>query len=116
MPAVQPAPSADEIRAVIEEHLDREGPLLLILHGLQARFGHVPQAALPQIAEALNQTRAEIHGVVSFYHDFREAPAGRHVLKLCRAEACQAAGARRRRRRRWRGWASTGTGRRRTGR
>ena len=92
MPAVQPAPSADEIRAVIVEHLDREGPLLLILHGLQARFGHVPQAALPQNAEALNQTRAEIHGVVSFYHDFREAPAGRHVLKLCRAEACQARG------------------------
>ena len=79
MPAVQPAPSADEIRAVIEEHLDREGPLLPILHGIQERFGHVPQSALPRSPTALNLTRAEVHGVVSFYHDFRATPAGRHV-------------------------------------
>ena len=64
-----------------------------ILHAVQAEFGHVPEAALPAIAKALNLSRAEVHGVVSFYHDFREKPAGAHVVKLCRAEACQAVGA-----------------------
>ena len=76
----------------IRECLDREGPLLPILHALQDEFGYVPQAAVPMIAEALNLSRAEVHGVVTFYHDFRREPAGRHVLKLCRAEACQAMG------------------------
>ena len=76
----------------IRECLDREGPLLPILHALQEEFGYIDEAAEPLIAEALNITRAEVHGVVTFYHDFRRAPAGRHVLKLCRAEACQAAG------------------------
>lgn len=86
------APSAEHIAAIIDEHLGLEGPLLPMLHGLQEAFGHVPQAAVPLIAEALNQTRAEIHGVVSFYHDFRKAPAGRHMLRICRAEACKAVG------------------------
>jgi formate dehydrogenase subunit gamma len=72
--------------------LDREGPLLPILHALQQEFGYIDEAAEPLIAEALNITRAEVHGVMTFYHDFRRQPAGRHVLKLCRAEACQAAG------------------------
>ncbi len=72
--------------------LDREGPLLPILHALQEEFGYNDEAAEPLIAEALNITRAEVHGVITFYHDFRRQPAGRHVLKLCRAEACQAAG------------------------
>ncbi len=76
----------------IQECLDREGPLLLILHALQEEFGYIDEAAEPMIAQALNITRAEVHGVVTFYHDFRREPAGRHVLKLCRAEACQAAG------------------------
>jgi formate dehydrogenase subunit gamma len=76
----------------IREQLDREGPLLPILHALQDEFGYIEEAAEPLIAEALNITRAEVHGVVTFYHDFRREPAGRHVLKLCRAEACQAAG------------------------
>jgi formate dehydrogenase subunit gamma len=78
--------------ARIRECLDREGPLLPILHALQDEFGCIEEAAEPLIAEALNITRAEVHGVVTFYHDFRRHPAGRHVLKLCRAEACQAAG------------------------
>ena len=69
-----------------------EGPLLPILHGIQEEFGYVPQEALPVIAEALNISRAEVHGVVTFYHDYRDHPAGRHVLKLCRAEACQSMG------------------------
>src|ERR1700735_4616427 len=77
---------------LIREHLDREGPLLPILHALQEEFGYIAPAAEPLIAEALNITRAEVHGVITFYHDFRREPAGRHVLKLCRAEACQAAG------------------------
>ncbi|MEP3436576.1 MAG: formate dehydrogenase subunit gamma [Hoeflea sp.] len=69
-----------------------EGPLLPILHDVQAEFGYVPRASVPVIAQGLNLSRAEVHGVVSFYHDYREAPAGRHVIKLCRAEACQSMG------------------------
>jgi formate dehydrogenase subunit gamma len=81
--------SASQVDEIVRRHKGRDGPLLPILHDVQAAFGCVPGLAVPQIAEALNLTRAEVHGVVSFYHDFREAPAGRHVLKLCRAEACQ---------------------------
>ncbi len=76
----------------IREFLHLDGPLLPILQALQDEFGYIDEAAEPLIAEALNLSRAEVHGVVTFYHDFRRAPAGRHVVKLCRAEACQAAG------------------------
>jgi formate dehydrogenase subunit gamma len=69
-----------------------EGGTLVILHALQEAFGYVPEPSIPMIASALNLSRAEVHGVFTFYHDFRREPAGRHVLKLCRAEACQAAG------------------------
>jgi formate dehydrogenase subunit gamma len=78
---------------IVAEHAALEGPLLPVLQALQAEFGHVPPAAVPAVAQALNLSRAEVHGVVTFYHDFRAAPAGRHVVKLCRAEACQAMGA-----------------------
>ena len=78
---------------IIAEHAALEGAALPILHALQNEFGCVPKEAEPLIAEALNLSRAEIHGVISFYHDFRRSPAGRRVLKLCRAEACQAVGA-----------------------
>jgi formate dehydrogenase subunit gamma len=84
-----PAWSEAQGNDIIRRHAGREGALLPILHDVQAAFGHVPAQAVPFIAEALNLTRAEVHGVVSFYHDFRDKPAGRHVLKLCRAEACQ---------------------------
>jgi len=67
----------------------RPGPLLEVLHGVQAEFGYVPADAVPLIAEVLNLSRAEVHGVISFYHHFRSAPAGRHSVQLCRAEACQ---------------------------
>ena len=77
---------------MIVEHTHLEGATLVSLHALQEAFGYVPEAAVPMIADALNLSRAEVHGVVTFYHDFRREPAGRHVLKLCRAEACQAAG------------------------
>lgn len=78
--------------SVISDHRGLEGPLLPILHGLQAEFGFVPNESLPIIAEALNISRAEVYGVFTFYHDFRKHPAGRHVLKLCQAEACQSMG------------------------
>jgi formate dehydrogenase subunit gamma len=77
---------------IIAAHAKQEGAALPILHALQEEFGYVPQDAIPMVAHALNRSRAEIHGVVTFYHDFREKPAGRHVLKLCRAEACQSMG------------------------
>jgi formate dehydrogenase subunit gamma len=79
--------------AIVEEMRGLEGPLLPILHGVQEEFGFVPQEALTAIAEALNLSKAEVYGVATFYHDFRREPAGRHVLKLCRAEACQSMGA-----------------------
>jgi formate dehydrogenase subunit gamma len=83
----------EEVRAIALGLKDLEGPMLPILHAVQARFGHVPEAALPVIAEVLNLTRAEVHGVVSFYHDFRAEPAGRAVLRVCRSEACKSVGA-----------------------
>ncbi|MFW5654930.1 MAG: formate dehydrogenase subunit gamma [Roseicyclus sp.] len=88
-----PSPDAEEIAALLAPHAGREGPLLPMLHALQEAFGHIPASAHAPICAALNITRAELHGVISFYHDFRKAPAGRHVLKLCRSEACQAVGA-----------------------
>lgn len=89
-----PAPVDLETRlgAIFSDHAQLEGPLLPILHAVQAEWGYVPPEALPIIAEGLNISRAEVHGVVSFYHDFREEPAGRHMVKICRAEACQARG------------------------
>lgn len=78
---------------IVAAHQGMEGALLPVLHAVQAVFGHVPQEAVPMLAEGLGLTRAEVHGVISFYHDFREVPAGRHVLRLCRAEACQSMGA-----------------------
>jgi formate dehydrogenase subunit gamma len=82
-------PRLDEI---IAAHLPLEGPLLPILHAVQAEWGFVPDAAQPVIAAALNLSKAEVHGVVSFYHDFRETPTARQVVRICRAEACQAMG------------------------
>ena len=84
-----PAWNEAQASEIIGRHSAREGALLPILHDMQAAFGCVPGEAVPFIAEALNLTRAEVHGVISFYHDFSDKPAGRHVLKLCRAEACQ---------------------------
>ncbi|HKH81497.1 MAG TPA: formate dehydrogenase subunit gamma [Methylovirgula sp.] len=87
-------PIFDEGRAqeIIAEHIGLEGPLLPILHAFNEEFGFVDDAAVPHIAAALNLSRAEVHGVLTFYHDFRRAPAGRHLLRICRAEACQSRG------------------------
>jgi len=81
-----------EVRAIAAAH-DEKGALLPVLHDVQAAFGYIDDAFVPVIAEVLNLSRADVHGVVTFYHDFRRAPAGRHVVKLCRAESCQARGA-----------------------
>jgi formate dehydrogenase subunit gamma len=85
--------SASRAADIIAGAATQDGATLPILHALQRAFGYVPQEAVPMIAQTLNLSRAEVHGVVSFYHDFRHAPAGRHVVKLCRAEACQSMGA-----------------------
>jgi formate dehydrogenase subunit gamma len=78
---------------VVRRYADTPGALLPILHGVQHALGYIPREAIPRIANALNLSRAEVHGVVSFYHEFRETRPGRHTLKICRAESCQAVGA-----------------------
>ena len=82
----------ERLQAIIAAHAGMAGPTLPTLHAIQESFGHIPEAAIQMIADAENRSRAEIHGVVTFYHDFRARPAGRHVVKVCRAEACQAMG------------------------
>jgi formate dehydrogenase subunit gamma len=95
---IQPA-AEDAHRVAAQEicarHNNAAGALIEIFHDVQERLGFVPDAVLPTIADALNLSRAEVYGVRTFYHDFRTEPAGKHVLKLCGAEACQAMGAER---------------------
>jgi formate dehydrogenase subunit gamma len=86
--------SLPSIQAEIDALKHLPGALLPILHALQDRFGFVPSDAIPLIAESLKTTRAEVHGVITFYHHFRTTPPGRHVVQVCRAEACQAVGGR----------------------
>jgi formate dehydrogenase subunit gamma len=86
---------ADHIIArQLEHYQNMPGGLLPLLHAVQAAIGYIPAKSVAEIAAALNLSRAEVHGVISFYHDFRSEPAGRHVLQICRAEACQAMGSR----------------------
>lgn len=89
----RPEATDADIRALIAPFEALEGPLLPMLHAVQAAHGHIPEAAVGVLADVLNLTRAEIWGVITFYHDFRKQPAGRHVIRICRAEACQAMGA-----------------------
>lgn len=84
---------ADEIERLVSLHAARRGPLLPLLHDIQAALGYIPDASVGAVAGGLNLSRAEVHGVVTFYHDFRRAPPAAHVVKLCRAEACQSRGA-----------------------
>lgn len=86
--------SLQQVAEVITSLQDKPGALLPILHGIQDQLGYIPTDAVPMIAEALNQSRAEIHGVISFYHQFRTTPPGKHTVEICRAEACQAMGSR----------------------
>jgi len=85
MPSVK-----DQIDLILQRFAQQPGPLLLILHAVQDEFGYVPEEAVPLIADGLNLSRADVHGVVTFYHHFRRAPFGRHVIHICRAESCQA--------------------------
>ena len=79
-------------RSVIDKHKHLAGAMLPILHALQEEFGHIDTRSVPLVAEALNLSKAEVHGVISFYHDFKTKPHGRHVVKLCLAESCQSMG------------------------
>ncbi len=83
---------ASRVAAIVERFRGVEGATLPILHAVQDAFGYVPADCLPIIAAGLNRTRAEIHGIVTFYHDFRDKPAGRHLVRVCRAEACKSMG------------------------
>lgn len=80
----------DKLDALIARHAGMPGPLLPLLHAVQDELGYIPAEAVPHIAAALNLSRAEVHGVISFYHWFRSHPPGRHIVRICRAEACQA--------------------------
>lgn len=82
------------IETILEEHTDRQASLLPILHDAQKAIGYIPEDCVPQIASALNLSRAEVHGVISFYHFFRSTPPGKHIVQICRAESCQAMGSR----------------------
>jgi len=81
------------VTRVLDQHAHRPGPLLEVLHGVQNALGHIPPETVAWIADRLNLSRAEVHGVISFYHYFRTAAAGRHIVYMCRAEACQSMGA-----------------------
>ena len=89
-----PAEHLQQVNDIASRLADKPGALLPILHGIQDALGHIPADAVPVIAEVLNLSRAEVHGVISFYHYFRSTPAGRHVVQICRAESCQAVGGR----------------------
>jgi formate dehydrogenase subunit gamma len=84
------AQSVATVDRIVAGHADQPGALLPILHGIQKELGYIPSEAVGRIAEGLNLSRAEVHGVISFYHYFRQHRPGRHVIQLCRAEACQA--------------------------
>jgi formate dehydrogenase subunit gamma len=86
------AGALEQIEEIAARHSKRPGALLPILHDVQDAFGYIPSEAVPVIAGILNLSRAEVHGTISFYHDFRESPAAKPVVKLCRAEACKARG------------------------
>ena len=81
--------SQEAVAGAVDRLKDKPGALLPILHAVQDALGYVPPAAVPVIADGLNLSRAEVHGVISFYHYFRDTPPGRHTIHLCRAEACQ---------------------------
>jgi formate dehydrogenase subunit gamma len=93
-PTALPPEQERAVREALGAHRDSAGALLPILHAIQDALGYIPEAAVPVIAHDLNQSRAEVHGMLSFYHYFRTRPSGRHIVYLCRAEACQSMGGR----------------------
>jgi formate dehydrogenase subunit gamma len=88
-----PSEQTATVRRIVAQHRERPGPLLEVLHAVQAAFGYVPAGAVGVVAEELNLSRAEVHGVVTFYHYFRRSPPGAHIVSLCQAESCQSMGA-----------------------
>ena len=88
-----PSEHGETVRRIVEDLKLRPGPLIEVLHAIQAELGYVPPAAVPLVADGLNLSRAEVHGVISFYHYFRSTPPGAHTVSVCRAESCQAMGA-----------------------
>jgi formate dehydrogenase subunit gamma len=92
METLSPADTA-VVRRIVAEHQGRPGPLLEVLHAVQAALGFIPAGAVPLVAQELNLSRAEVHGVVTFYHYFRHSRPGAHTVSLCQAESCQAMGA-----------------------
>ena len=93
MTSATPSAAIAAVQLALDQHAQRPGALLPVLHAIQDDLGHIPDDGVPLIAAALNLSRAEVHGVVSYYPHFRSAPPGRHVVQVCRAEACQACGA-----------------------
>lgn len=87
-----PSVDLDQVKSIIQKYQALPGAMLPVLHAIQDALGYVPSSTVPLIAEQLNLSRAEVHGVISFYHHFRQQPAGRHLVQICRAEACQARG------------------------
>jgi formate dehydrogenase subunit gamma len=83
----------DRVQALVDVYRAQPGGLMPLLHAIQEALGHIPAEGVPVIAKGLNLSRAEVHGVITYYHFFRQAPAGRHVVQICRAESCQACGA-----------------------
>ena len=79
----------DQIEKILGRYRGQPGPLLIVLHAIQEEFGYIPEEAEPVVAEGLNLSRAEVHGVVTFYHFFRHQPPGRHVIQICQAESCK---------------------------
>jgi len=90
-PTLPPA-QTETIRRIVADLKGRPGPLIEVLHAIQSALGYVPEGAVPLVAQDLNISRAEVHGVVTFYHYFRRTPPGKRVVSLCRAESCQAMG------------------------
>lgn len=82
----------ETVAKIVSDHAGQIGALMPILHAVQEHYGFVPEAVVPLLAGKLNLSRAEVHGVIGFYHDFRSQPAGKHLIQVCRAEACQAMG------------------------
>ncbi|GAA4570315.1 formate dehydrogenase subunit gamma [Planotetraspora kaengkrachanensis] len=93
MTSSPPQSLEDRVRSIVAEHRDDRGALLPILHAVMEEMGHVDPAAIPILADELNLSRADVYGVITFYHDFRQTPPGRKTIRICRAEACQAVGA-----------------------
>ena len=98
-----------QISDIIERYRGEPGPLIVVLHAIQSKFGYIPEEAKAMVADGLNLSRAEVHGVVTFYHFFRHHPPGRHVVQICQAESCQSMGADRSRPTRSRSSASIST-------